>query len=111
MVEETYEPGSTVSLVARRHGVAPNHGFVESLARPGGNVTGTSLWTPEIAGKQLDFLKEVAPILRKVGVLRSPSATHNFILPQLESRPRGCRSSWSRSWSRTGTIFSVCSLR
>lgn len=38
-------------------------GFVKSLARPGGNVTGIWMDLPEIAGKQLQFLKEAVPTL------------------------------------------------
>ena len=44
-------------------------GFVESLARPGGNITGLSTLSPEISGKQLELLKEVAPKLSRVAVL------------------------------------------
>jgi len=44
-------------------------GFVASLARPGGNITGLSTLSPEISGKQLDLLKEIAPKLSRVGVL------------------------------------------
>ena len=44
-------------------------GFVASLARPGGNVTGLSALSPEISGKQLELLKEIAPKLSRVAVL------------------------------------------
>jgi len=44
-------------------------GFVASLARPGGNITGLSTLSPEISGKQLEILKEVVPKLSRVGVL------------------------------------------
>jgi putative ABC transport system substrate-binding protein len=43
--------------------------LVASLARPGGNVTGMSLATPELAGKRLELLKEVVPKLTRVTVL------------------------------------------
>jgi putative tryptophan/tyrosine transport system substrate-binding protein len=39
--------------------------LVESLARPGGNVTGMSLATPELAGKRLELLKEIVPKLTR----------------------------------------------
>jgi putative ABC transport system substrate-binding protein len=45
-------------------------GMVASLARPGGNVTGMSLQSPELAGKRLELLKEVLPKIRRVAVLR-----------------------------------------
>jgi putative ABC transport system substrate-binding protein len=44
-------------------------GYAQSLARPGKNITGIFLDIPEIAGKQLQFLQEVVPDLRHVGVL------------------------------------------
>jgi putative ABC transport system substrate-binding protein len=44
-------------------------GYAQSLARPGRNITGIFLDIPEIAGKQLQFLQEVVPDLRHVGVL------------------------------------------
>jgi putative ABC transport system substrate-binding protein len=44
-------------------------GFVASLARPGGNITGLSSLAPEISGKQLELLKEIVPRLSRVAVL------------------------------------------
>ena len=43
-------------------------GFVASLARPGGNITGLSTLAPEISGKQLELLKETIPRLSRVAV-------------------------------------------
>jgi putative ABC transport system substrate-binding protein len=45
------------------------NGFIASLARPGGNVTGLSSLSPEISGKQLELLKETVPKLSRVAVL------------------------------------------
>ena len=47
-------------------------GWVASLARPGGNVTGFFLELPEMSGKQLQFLREVKPELTRVAVLGDP---------------------------------------
>lgn len=47
-------------------------GLVESLARPGGNLTGTSGFLPELTGKQLELLKEAAPAVRRVALLVHP---------------------------------------
>jgi ABC-type uncharacterized transport system substrate-binding protein len=44
-------------------------GFAAGLARPGGNITGLSTLAPEISGKQLELLKEIAPKLSRVAVL------------------------------------------
>jgi len=46
-------------------------GFVKSLARPGGNTTGLSLDSEDLAGKQIELLKEALPRLSRVGVLRN----------------------------------------
>jgi putative ABC transport system substrate-binding protein len=45
-------------------------GFVTSLARPGGNLTGFTNFEPSITGKWLGILKEVAPYVMRVGILR-----------------------------------------
>jgi len=46
-----------------------SNGFVASLARPGGNITGLSTLAPGISGKQLELLKEIVPKLSHVAVL------------------------------------------
>jgi ABC-type uncharacterized transport system substrate-binding protein len=48
-------------------------GLVVSLARPGGNVTGSSVMDPDLTGKQLQLLKEVAPQISRVAVLYNPT--------------------------------------
>ncbi len=48
-------------------------GLVESLARPGGNVTGPTLLATELAGKRLEILKEVVPGMARVAVLWNPT--------------------------------------
>ena len=50
-------------------------GFVASLARPGGNITGLSTFAPELSGKRLEILREVVPKLSRVAVLGSSTAT------------------------------------
>jgi putative ABC transport system substrate-binding protein len=47
-------------------------GLVGSLARPGGNVTGLTIMSPDLVGKQLELLKEVAPKVSRVALLRHP---------------------------------------
>src|SRR5215813_3494072 len=48
-------------------------GFVESLARPGGNVTGLTNLTGELGGKRLELLKEAVPKVIRVAVLHDPA--------------------------------------
>src|SRR6516162_1942138 len=50
-------------------------GFVESLARPGGNITGFSPWEYGIGAKWLELLKQIAPSVTRVAVLRDPAIT------------------------------------
>jgi putative ABC transport system substrate-binding protein len=48
-------------------------GFVDSLAQPGGNITGFTLFEFGVSGKWLELLKEVAPRVTRMGVLRDPA--------------------------------------
>ena len=48
-------------------------GFVDSLARPGGNVTGFSIFDYNIAGKWLELLKQIAPGVTRAAVIRDPA--------------------------------------
>jgi putative ABC transport system substrate-binding protein len=48
-------------------------GFIESLARPGGNITGLTILSTELSGKRLELLKEAVPKLVRVAVLNDPA--------------------------------------
>ena len=54
-------------------------GFVASLARPGGNVTGLSTLSPEISGKRLELLREIIPGLSRVAFLWNPDSRGNLL--------------------------------
>ena len=54
-------------------------GFVASLARPGGNVTGLSTISPELSGKRLELLREVVPGLSRVALLWNPDVRGNLL--------------------------------
>jgi ABC-type uncharacterized transport system substrate-binding protein len=60
---------TTIPIVMTAAGDPLGSGLVASLARPGGNVTGMSLMTPDLGGKRLELLKEVLPRLSRVAVL------------------------------------------
>ena len=59
---------ATIPIVAVAVGDAVGNGVVESLAHPGGNVTGVSLALSETAGKRLELLREVVPGLKRVAI-------------------------------------------
>ena len=59
----------TIPIVMAFDNDPVGNGFVASLARPGGNMTGLSTLAPEISGKQLELLKEIVPRLSRVAVL------------------------------------------
>jgi putative tryptophan/tyrosine transport system substrate-binding protein len=69
----------TIPIVMAQ-GVDPvGNGYVDSLARPGGNTTGFIQFEYSLAGKWMELLKEVAPGTARVGVLREPGAPHASI--------------------------------
>ena len=71
----------TVPIVFPLAGDPVGAGFVDSLARPGGNATGFMLYEYGMGGKWLELLKEIAPNVTRVAVLRdpaSPSQTAQF---------------------------------
>ena len=60
---------STIPIVMTNDPDPVGSGFVASLARPGGNITGLSTFAPELAGKRLEILREVVAKLSRVAVL------------------------------------------
>jgi putative ABC transport system substrate-binding protein len=63
---------STIPIVMASASDPVGTGFVASLARLGGNITGLSLLTPEVSGKRLELLKEIVPGLSQLAVLLNP---------------------------------------
>jgi putative ABC transport system substrate-binding protein len=64
----------TIPIVMVGSGADPvEAGLVESLARPGGNVTGITLLSRELGGKRLELLKEAVPKVARVAVLYDPA--------------------------------------
>ena len=72
------EATTTIPIVMAREHDPVGNGFVASLARPGGNITGLSALSPELSGKRLELLKEIVPRLSRVASsgLRPNRATH-----------------------------------
>jgi putative tryptophan/tyrosine transport system substrate-binding protein len=65
----TKQATSVIPIVFARVGDPVANGLVASLARPGGNVTGLSSQSDDLAGKRLELLREVVPSLRRVAIL------------------------------------------
>jgi ABC-type uncharacterized transport system substrate-binding protein len=70
----------TIPIVMTGVGTDPvKAGVVESLARPGGNVTGLTNLNPELGGKRLELLKEAVPKVARIAVLYDPANTPSVI--------------------------------
>ena len=72
----------TIPIVMVVSGDAIATGLVSSLARPGGNITGTTFFAPELAAKRLELLKEAVPRIRRVAVLTNPDNPINVSVQQ-----------------------------
>jgi len=71
------EATSTIPIVMAQDPDPVGNGFVASLARPGGNITGLSRLAPELSGKQLELLKEIVPKLSRVAVFGTSTRPGN----------------------------------
>ena len=83
----------TVPIVFPVVGDPVGAGFVDSLARPGGNVTGFMTFEYSMSGKWLELLKQIAPGVTRAAVLRDP-AIPPAPPSSASSRPRHHRSGW-----------------
>ena len=76
---------STIPVVFAASGDATASGLVSSLARPGGNLTGSTYFNPELAAKRLELLKEITPGLTDVGILlNSENPMNEPIVPEMK---------------------------
>jgi len=63
---------TTIPIVMAHSGDAVGTGLITSLARPGGNTTGSTHFSPEINAKRMELLKEAVPHIRRVAALMNP---------------------------------------
>jgi putative ABC transport system substrate-binding protein len=73
----TKDATSTIPIVMAQVNDPVGNGFIASLARPGGNITGLSTLAPEISGKQLELLKEIIPKLSRAAVFGTSTQPGN----------------------------------
>ena len=64
---------STIPIVMVHAGNPIGAGLIASLARPGGNVTGTTSMIPELGAKQVQLIRELVPRVAKLGILVNPT--------------------------------------
>jgi ABC-type uncharacterized transport system substrate-binding protein len=86
------EATSAIPIVMAQDPDPVSNGFVASLARPGGNITGLSTLGAEISGKQVELLKEIVPRLSRVAVVGTstePSNSQTFKETELAARAFG----------------------
>lgn len=81
---------STIPIVMAQDPDPVGTGFVVSLSRPGGNITGLSNFRPELGGKRLELLKEIVPGLARVVVIGSSATPGNTqALKEIEAAAKG----------------------
>jgi putative ABC transport system substrate-binding protein len=90
VVREAKNATKTIPIVMGGGADPVEAGLVESLARPGGNVTGISNLGSELGGKRLELLKEAVPKVARVAVLYDP-ATPSTVLDVKEALPVAAR--------------------
>jgi putative tryptophan/tyrosine transport system substrate-binding protein len=71
------EATSTIPIVMAQDTDPVGNGFVASLARPGGNITGLSTFAPELSAKRLELIKEIIPKISQVAVFQTPTDPGN----------------------------------
>ena len=106
----------TIPIVMVGTGIDPvEAGFIESLARPGSNVTGITNLSRELGGKRLELLKEAVPKLARVTVLYDPATSGHCTRGERGPPGRGaCAGVDFRSWEvrdTDGFRESICCVK
>ncbi|MBI3001523.1 MAG: ABC transporter substrate-binding protein [Deltaproteobacteria bacterium] len=83
------EATTTIPIVMAVSGEVVETGIIASLARPGGNITGMTVYSPEVSGKRLELLREAFPKVSRVAVLGDPTApAHSLEWKELRAAGR-----------------------
>jgi len=84
-------------------------GLVASLARPGGNITGLSNMMPDVAGKRLEILKEIAPDATRIAILFNPENAGNVL--DVKATEAAARTMGLTTHSLDGSRQFICTRR
>ena len=99
MIQAAKNATKTIPIVMMGSGIDPvEAGYVESLARPGGNVTGITNLETELGGKRLELLKEAVPKLARVAVICDPTNSANVLQLKEVQAPARALGLTLRSW-------------
>ena len=89
-VRPAKEASKTIPIVVAHFEDPIGEGFVASLARPGGNITGLSRMSSDLAGKRLELLKESVPVIRRVAMFINPAnATNALVFKEADAAAAG----------------------
>jgi len=88
-IRATREATSTIPIVVCPTRDPVGEGFVASLARPGGNITGLSILTTDLTAKRLEILREIMPQVARVAVLWTPGTEAQVRAAELAARAMG----------------------
>ena len=87
-VEAAFRATKSIPIVMAVGTDPERRGWIKSLARPGGNVTGLIGFMPEMAGKRIEFVKELFPKARRVGVMTDVSPGNRVEFEHVEAAGR-----------------------
>jgi putative ABC transport system substrate-binding protein len=80
---EARQATSVIPIVCFNLGDPVSEGLVASLARPGGNITGLTVFAPELVPKGLSLLKEAVPAAKRIGALWSPGSLSESLATEM----------------------------
>ena len=104
-IEAARRATSSIPIIMAVATDALERGFVASLARPGGNITGMTAFMPELAGKRIELLRDILPKERRIGVVSLPTAFHRSELGRIQSAARSLRLEVRSLEAKDGTTF------
>src|SRR5262245_20289006 len=97
---------ATIPIIMVTSGDPVALGLVASLARPGGNITGASIFAPELSAKRIELLKEAFPSIQSVGVLFNPDNSINDLnMPAMEQTSKALKLGFQKIAVRSADDF------